>query len=86
MEMIIRVEELLTVEDVRKCYPFKKVMSRCGKTTCTICDQVDCYRCSFLQKAVVNFEIDKIKGETIRAMATWRQDVFWTEASTKHNL
>eukprot|EP00972_Heterocapsa_arctica_P077743 11467174-Heterocapsa_arctica.AAC.1 len=61
-------------------------MSRCGKTTWTICNQVDCYRCSFLQKTVVHFEIDDIKGETIRAMGTWRQDVFWTEASTKHNI
>eukprot|EP00972_Heterocapsa_arctica_P062979 9290692-Heterocapsa_arctica.AAC.1 len=61
-------------------------MSLCGKTIWIICNQVDCYSCNFLQKAVVNFEIDDIKGETIRAIGTWRQDTFWTEASTKQNL
>eukprot|EP00972_Heterocapsa_arctica_P108121 15923713-Heterocapsa_arctica.AAC.1 len=86
MEMRIRVEELETEAEFTRCYPYKSVLGRSGKLNWTIHNQVECYRCSFLQKAMVNFEIDDLKGETVRAIGTWNQHPFWIEASTKDNI
>eukprot|EP00972_Heterocapsa_arctica_P095201 14040884-Heterocapsa_arctica.AAC.1 len=56
MEMRIRVEDWETEAEFARCYPHKSVLCRSGKLNWTICNNNECYRCNFLQKAVVNFE------------------------------
>eukprot|EP00972_Heterocapsa_arctica_P041434 6110319-Heterocapsa_arctica.AAC.1 len=86
MEMIIRVEELETEAEFARCHPHKSVLCRSGKLYWTICNQVECYICNFLQKAVVNFETGEHKGETIKAIGRWTHHPFWIAANTKDKI
>eukprot|EP00972_Heterocapsa_arctica_P071047 10497063-Heterocapsa_arctica.AAC.1 len=74
MEMRIRVEELETVNGFRRCCPHKSVQCNSGKLKWTICNNNNkCFICNFIQKAVVNFEIDNYKAETINAIGRWSE-------------
>eukprot|EP00972_Heterocapsa_arctica_P114135 16440912-Heterocapsa_arctica.AAC.1 len=86
MEMIIRVEERETEAEFARCHPYKTVPCRSGKLNLTICNQVECYICNFLQKALVNFEIEEHKGDTINAIGRLTQHPFWIEANTKEKI
>eukprot|EP00972_Heterocapsa_arctica_P007755 1129386-Heterocapsa_arctica.AAC.1 len=86
MEMIIRVEELETAKDFRRCYPHKSVQCNSGKLKWTICNNNKCFRCNLVQKAVVNSEIDNYKAETINAIGRWSEQKFWQEAGTKERI
>eukprot|EP00972_Heterocapsa_arctica_P104446 15392233-Heterocapsa_arctica.AAC.1 len=67
MDNIIIVEELQP-EGFAGCYPHKSVLCLSGKLNWTICNNNECYICNLLQKAVVNFETDNHKAETINAI------------------
>eukprot|EP00972_Heterocapsa_arctica_P095308 14057156-Heterocapsa_arctica.AAC.1 len=80
MEMRIRVEELETEEEFARCCPCKTVPCRSGKANWTISSRKDRYICKFLQKAVVDFEIEDHKGDTIEAIGSWTKMKSWTDA------
>eukprot|EP00972_Heterocapsa_arctica_P073173 10808253-Heterocapsa_arctica.AAC.1 len=84
--MRIRVEELETEEEFARCYPCKTVPCRSGKVNWTICSRKDCYICKFLQKALVDFEIEDHKGDTIEAIGRWTKIRSWTDASTMKRI
>eukprot|EP00972_Heterocapsa_arctica_P072409 10694787-Heterocapsa_arctica.AAC.1 len=80
MERKIKVEELQSVKELVKCMPYKKVQSRRGQTSWTICKQADCFGCYFKLNAVVDFETDDIKEEPTISIGGWKQSSFWNEA------
>eukprot|EP00972_Heterocapsa_arctica_P051503 7575931-Heterocapsa_arctica.AAC.1 len=71
--MIIIVEELETVEDFMRCYPHKTVQCNSEKLNWTICNGNQCFICKCLQNAVVNFEINNYRAETINAIGRWSE-------------
>eukprot|EP00972_Heterocapsa_arctica_P017690 2614556-Heterocapsa_arctica.AAC.1 len=86
MKMRIRVEELETVEDFRRCYPHKTVQCNSGKLNWTICKNNKCFICKCLQNSVVNFEINNYKAETINAIGRWSEQNFWKGACAKEKI
>eukprot|EP00972_Heterocapsa_arctica_P011344 1664511-Heterocapsa_arctica.AAC.1 len=83
--MRIRVEELQP-EDFKGCYPHKTVKCHSGKLNWTMCNNNNCFRCNFIQNAVVNFEIDNHKEETINAIGRWSQQKFWKVVCAKEKI
>eukprot|EP00972_Heterocapsa_arctica_P018834 2784322-Heterocapsa_arctica.AAC.1 len=71
METRIHLEELGTETELAKC----TVPCHSGKLNWTFCNLSDCYRCNLLQKAVGNCEIVEHKGDTIKAIGKWRQEI-----------
>eukprot|EP00972_Heterocapsa_arctica_P080879 11920435-Heterocapsa_arctica.AAC.1 len=87
MATMIKVEELMTIEErreicqeSRRVEDYRLVRSRCGQVCWSICRHANCYGCYFKTHAVADLMTNDIKGETVEAIGYWSQSLFWKQA------
>jgi hypothetical protein len=82
MGTMIKVEDLTTAEERRQCVQHTTILSECGQVHWKVCANGSCYGCYFKRNAIVDFNTNDIKGETVIAMGEWARTTLWADATT----
>ena len=81
MATMVRIEDLMTVEESGQCLEHTTILSQCGQTSWKVCANGDCYGCYFKKHAIVDLKTTEDKGETIKAIGEWAGTWLWANAS-----
>eukprot|EP00972_Heterocapsa_arctica_P111701 16427606-Heterocapsa_arctica.AAC.1 len=78
---MVRIEELMTMEESARCVEHTTILSQCGQTTWKVCESGDCYGCYFKKHAITDLKTSENKCETIIAIGEWASTTLWADAS-----
>jgi hypothetical protein len=81
MATMLNVEELMTIEERRRCMGENRRRSICKQVIWWTCKDKGCYGCYFKTKAIVDMGTSDVKGETIKAIGQWKHKKIWADSS-----
>jgi hypothetical protein len=86
MGTMVKVEELMTVEERMHCVDHITILSQCGQTHWKICENRECYGCYFKKNAIVDLRTDDNKGETALTIGEWAGTLPWADATVAEKI
>ncbi len=81
MATMMNVEELMSMEERRRCTAENRRRSICKQVIWWTCVDKECYGCYFKTNAIVDMGTTEFKWDTIIAIGIWKQKKIWANSS-----